>query len=470
MSSFRILDKDLDRIANAESAGLHSLRAASRLGLALAFAATVAVVGAVVSGGAAPGLVIAGVLVAAFLALTIGANDMANALGPAVGAGAVSMGRGLALVALAEIAGAMLAGGRVSETLSTGILPAELMLHGPEPAAVMLAAMGAAAVWIALATWAGAPVSTTHAIVGGIAGAGLSVYGPMALNWRGLAGIATGWVASPILAALTGAALLAVLRRAIHRAPDRNRAASRWLPWMVGFMAAVLTVNALSLGGAGPGLVVAATAALSAGATLAARIRMAGELAADQGGRQILDRLLGPPLVLGAVLIGFSHGSNDVGNIVAPLAVLVRSAALLPEADPTSVWMLGLGGGGIALGALLFGRRLVHMVGSRITRLNAPRALCVALATSLTVLTATRLGLPVSTTHVAVGGVFGVGFYREWEERRSRKVRTRADLPPEELHRRRLVRRAALVRTLAAWVVTMPAAGVLAAGIARMMA
>ena len=183
-----------------------------------------------------------------------------------------------------------------------------------------------------------------------------------------------------------------------------------------------------------------------------------------------MTRLHGPTkaatLGVGAVLIGFSHGSNDVANIAAPLGVLLRSAGLLAGAEPFAAWLLALGGTGIALGALLFGRRAVHMVGSRISRLNTPRALCVALATALTVLAATRLGLPVSTTHVAVGGVFGVGFYREWEERRFRRPRPRQPLPPEELHRRRLVRRAALVRTLAAWVVTMPAVGALAATLA----
>ncbi|SDK49216.1 inorganic phosphate transporter [Paracoccus chinensis] len=471
MSSFRTLDKDLDRVANAESAGVHSLRAVSRLGLALTFAALVALVGAVVTGGtAAPGMMIAGLLVAAFLALTIGANDVANALGPAVGAGAVSMKTGLLLVALAEVAGAMLAGGRVTETLTTGILPAELMLQGTAPATVMLAAMLAAASWIALATWAGAPVSTTHAVVGGIAGAGLAVFGPGALYWGGLARIATVWVASPIAAALVGAALLAVLRHLIHRAPDRTEAAVRWLPWLVGVIAAVLAVNALTLGGARPALVIVATLAIGAGAVLAARIRMAGELAAGHPSRQMLDRLLGPPLVLGAILMGFGHGSNDVANIVAPLAVLVRAAAMWPEAGPASLRLLALGGAGIAVGALLFGRRIVHMVGSRITRLNTARALCVLLATSLTVLVATRLGMPVSTTHVAVGGVFGVGFYREWEERRFRRTRPRKPLPPEELHRRRLVRRSAVLRTLAAWVVTLPAAGALAAVIARVIA
>lgn len=471
MAEFRFLDKDLDRIANAESAGLHSARPVFRLGLALTFAAIVAVLGSVAGNAAASGLLIAGVLVAAFLALSIGANDVANALGPPVGAGAISMGAGLVLVAMAEVAGAMLAGGRVTETLSTGILPAELMLQGTEPATVMLAAMLAAAIWIAMATWAGAPVSTTHAVVGGIAGAGLAVFGPDALNWRGLAGIATGWIASPLVAGATGAALLAVLRRLIYRVSDRRGAAMRWLPWVVGLISTVLTVNALSLGGAGAPVVLAATLAIAAASVLAARIRMAGELAAGHPGGQMLDRLRGPPLVLGAILMGFSHGSNDVANIVAPLAVLGGATGVWPEAAPTSIRLLALGGIGIALGALLFGRRLVHMVGSRITRLNTARALCVSLATSLTVLAATRLGMPVSTTYVAVGGVFGVGFYREWEERRFRsaKTRSRKPLPPEELHRRRLVRRAAVLRTLAAWVVTLPAAGGLAAAIALMI-
>lgn len=470
MAEFRILDKDLDRMANAESAGLHSTRAVVRLGLALTFAAMVAIIGTL-AGAAPSGMLAGGLLVAAFLALSIGANDVANALGPPVGAGAISMGAGLTLVALAEIAGAVLAGERVTETLTTGILPAGLMQQGVEPAAVMLAAMLAAAIWIALATWAGAPVSTTHAVVGGIAGAGLAVFGPEALQWRGLAGIATAWVAAPVVAALTGAALLGLLRRAIHRAPDRTRAAAHWLPWVVGCIAAVLTVNALSLNGVSAPAIAMATAAVSAASVLAARLRMAGEIAAGHPDRQMLDRLLGPPLVLGAILMGFSHGSNDVANIVAPLAVLGRSTALWPEAEPTSIRLLALGGAGIALGALLFGRRLVHMVGSRITRLNTARALCVSLATSLTVLAATRMGMPVSTTHVAVGGVFGVGFYREWEERRFRsaKTRIRAPLPPEELHRRRLVRRAAVLRTLAAWVVTLPAAGALAAIIAWMI-
>ena len=462
----RVLDKDLDRIANAESAGIQTRGPVIRLGIAMTFAALVTVVGAGMAGVAAPGVMAAGVMVAAFLALSIGANDVANALGPAVGARAIPMGVGLAAVALAEIAGALAAGGRVSQTLSTGILSPDLMVQGAAPGTVMLAAMLAAAIWITLATWAGAPVSTTHAIVGGIAGAGVAVFGAGAPDWPAILQIAAGWVVSPIIAALIGAAALALLRARVHRAPDRIDAAARWLPRVVAAMAAVLSLYALTLTGA-DALLAGVTGAMAAGAgwVWAAR-RIARERAAGHRAAQMLDRLFGPPLVAGALLIAFGHGANDVGNIVAPLAVIALSAADWQPAATMPPAMLATGAIGIALGAALFGRRLVRMVGSRITRLNPARALCVSLATALTVLGATWMALPVSTTHVTVGGVFGVGFYREWEERRHRRAEARKPLPPEELDRRRLVRRATVLRTLAAWAVTVPVTGMMAAAIA----
>lgn len=476
---FRFLDKDLDRIANAESAGLHSARPVRRLGVALIFAAVAALAGTAVLGADVPGPLIAGMLIAAFLAISIGANDVSNALGPAVGAGAVSMGAGLAAVALAEVAGAMLAGGRVSQTLSTGVLPADLMLTGTAPATVMLAAMLAAALWIVLATWAGAPVSTTHATVGGIAGAGVAVFGVAAPDWLGIARIASGWMVSPLLAGLLAAALLAFLRARIMRAPDRIAAAAFWLPLIVAVVVPVMLLLALGEAGLPAGWTAALTAATSAAAWAAARIRIRAELARSAPtARKLLDRLFGPPLVLGAVMMGFAHGANDVANVAAPLAVIAQASKGWPAAGLTGGWAgtawvaLAIGGGGIALGALLFGRRLVRMIGSRITRLNTGRALCVAFATALTVFGASRLGLPVSTTHVAVGGVFGVGFYREWEERHLRpRLRAAADLPPAlpDEGRRRLVRRSALVRTLAAWMVTVPACGTLAAILARVI-
>ena len=464
---FRFLDKDLDKVANAESAGVYSTRPLLRLGLALTFAAAVTVAGAVATGAGGSWMLAAGLMVGAFLALSIGANDVANALGPAVGGGAVSMRTGLIAVALAEIAGALTAGARVSETLSTDILRPDLGADGAA-ATVMLAATLAAGFWIWLATWAGAPVSTTHAIVGGIAGAGVARLGLDAPHWAGVARIALGWVASPLIAAVIGAALLAFLRARIHHAPDRIAAAMRWLPRVVGAGAAVLATYALTLWGAPEMPLSLALVALAGVAAWAVtRARMRSQRMSGLRPREATERMFGPSLIAAALLIGFGHGANDVGNVVAPLATIARAADVGAALPAAPLW-LATGALGFALGAALYGRRLVRMVGSRITRLNPARALCVSLATALVLLGATWLGLPVSTTHVAVGGVFGVGFYREWDERRTQRSQ-RPALPPEELHRRRLVRRTAVLRTLAAWAVTVPITGSLAAAIAWAM-
>lgn len=470
---FRILDRDLERIADRDSAGTSLSGPVLKAGLALMFAALASLAATAFVGvpdiagtfagpaGGAAALAPA-VMIGAFLALSIGANDSANALGPAVGAGAISVRAGLLLVALAEIAGALTAGARVGETLSSGIIdPA--MLGQPGADQVMLAAMIAAAAWIALATWAGAPVSTTHAIVGGIAGAGIAVFGIEGTSWRGLMLIAFGWVFSPIIAALIAAAMLALLRAAIHRAPDPAAAAARWLPAAVGAVATVLTAYALTVSGCSAVALAVAVPLAAVAAWWLARRRVALAQAADLRPRQAMERLFGPPLVAAAVLIAFGHGANDVGNVAAPLAVIASGGGTV-----AAPW-LATAALGFALGATLFGRRLVRMVGTKITRLNPARSLCVTLATALVLLGATWAGLPVSTTHVAVGGVLGVGFYREWEERRFHRNAASAPLPPEELHRLRLVRRDAVLRTLAAWAITVPIAGGLSMALVLVM-
>lgn len=166
-------------------------------------------------------------------------------------------------------------------------------------------------------------------------------------------------------------------------------------------------------------------------------------------------------MLLAVTLMGFAHGANDVANIAGPLSVIVASSGISQGAGSVSTFILLAAGAGIATGTLLFGRRLVQMVGSGITRLNPVRAFCVSLATGTTVLGASWAGLPVSATHIAIGAVFGLGFFRETLDRRRQK--THEPMPIEERRRRRLVRRSHVVTILAAWVVTLPATGLLAA-------
>lgn len=476
------LDKDLERISAAERAGVQSLRALTRTGIAVLFVAVMVVVaaGMAARGGTAAlgnhvgvATVAAGMALAIYFALTIGANDVSNSLSPAVGSGAIGLRAGLALVAVAEIAGAVLAGERVSATLSLRIVNSAQLLADGQAAPAMLAALLAAAIWMNLATWAGAPVSTTHSIVGGIAGAGVAVYGLSAVNWGGVAVIALGWIASPVAAALVAAGLLALVRERIGMAADRAAAARRWLPAMVAALTA-LAAGMLIGGPLGQGKAVSLVLMLAIGAAvrvaalahLNRRIAAAALIGAEPRQRD----LFAVPLVLAAVLMAFAHGANDASNVTAPLGLILAAAGQAGGAPAGSALQpiaTLAAGGGLALGGLLFGRRLVVMVGSRITRLNPVRAFCVSLGTSAVVIGASWLGLPVSTTHVAVGGVFGVGFYREWEDRR--RKRDRKALPVEETRRRTLVRRAHVRRILFAWAITLPASASLAALFGTMM-
>jgi len=181
-----------------------------------------------------------------------------------------------------------------------------------------------------------------------------------------------------------------------------------------------------------------------------------------------LKALFGLPLVISAALLSFAHGANDVANAVGPLAAIVHAEEFGAVTAKVSIpaWVMIIGAFGISFGLVLFGPRLIRMVGSQITKLNPMRAYCVALSAAFTVIVASWLGLPVSSTHIAVGGVFGVGFFREWHaERRARQI-TR-DRPPakrlaaEERRRRKLVRRSHFMTIVAAWIVTVPAAALL---------
>ena len=460
---FHTLDKDLQRVTNTERAIMHSARPVFRLGIALIFVAAATLAATeFFAGQPSASIIAAGVAVAAYLALSIGANDVSNSLGPAVGAGAIGMTTGLVLVAVMEVAGAVIAGSAITTTLTEGLV-GNALGQGAATAWMMLAALLAAGIWISLATWVNAPVSTTHSVVGAIAGAGLATFGMQAVNWPAMGMIALGWVASPVIAGLIAAGLLAALRNRVMDRPDRVAAGRLWLPVMVALSTGLLgAVGALAWHGLeaitilGIGLVAGALGWLYAHIRIDRLIRM------EHGEGLAMKRLLGLPLAATALVLGFAHGANDTANIAAPLTIILNSTAEGTGGGvPHARLVLLLAGLGIALGIVLFGRRLVQMVGSRITRLNPGRALCISLATAITVLGFSSLGLPVSTTHIAVGGVFGVGFYREWRDRRLSK--SRDPLPVEERRRRHLVRRSHVRTILGAWLVTVPAAASLAA-------
>lgn len=474
VNQWKTLDKDLKRIGLMEEATQFVARPLVAPGLALAFIVLAGVVAGILM-GAQPGqlIVIAAAAIGAYMALNIGANDVANNMGPAVGANALTLGGALLIAAVFETAGALIAGGDVVKTVSTGILAPSAVPDAAHFVWAMMAALLAAALWLHLATWLGAPVSTTHSIVGGVVGAGVAAAGFGAVNWSAIGTIAASWVISPLLGGAIAALFLAFIKAQIIYVDDRIAAARRWVPVLIGIMSGAFATY-LALKGLKKVIEISLGEAVLIGLALgflgwAVSVPMVRHQSEGMENRKkSLKKLFTLPLVASAALLSFAHGANDVANAVGPLAAIVHAVEVGTLADKVTipVWVMVVGALGISVGLVLFGPRLIRLVGSEITKLNAMRAFCVALSAAITVIVASWLGLPVSSTHIAVGAIFGVGFYREWHaERRARLLGLQKGkaVPPEERSRRLLVRRAHMMTVVAAWVVTVPASAALSA-------
>ncbi len=480
------LDKDLEKYDFFESASAVISRGLVAPGLGLLFLVLALGFASIyVSDEPGSAIVLIAAVIGAYMALNIGANDVANNVGPAVGSKALTMGGAILIAIVFESAGALIAGGDVVSTISKGIIDPHSVSDPSIFIWAMMAALVSAALWINLATWVGAPVSTTHSVVGGVVGAGIAAVGLSAVNWPTMGSIAASWIISPVLGGVIAASFLAFIKTAIIYQDDKIAAARRWVPLLISIMAGTFATY-LALKGLKKVIEIDMTTALMIGFGTAAitmlvtRPLIRRQSEGLENRNQSLRTLFRIPLVCSAALLSFAHGANDVANAVGPLAAIVHSVEIGGVAATVSIplWVMVIGAFGISFGLLLFGPKLIRMVGQQITRLNPMRAYCVALAAAITVIIASGLGLPVSSTHIAIGGVFGVGFFREWYTKNSKRRRayvsrnTRTfESPEDDLDTpvypagRKLVRRSHFLTIIAAWVVTVPAAATLSAGI-----
>ncbi len=494
------LDKDLGRLADIEEATGFVVRGFLAPGLALVFLMLAAAAAAIyVFGQPQAIIVVIAAAMAAYLAMNIGANDVANNVGPAVGAKAMTMVSALIIAAIFETAGALIAGDAVVATISSNIIQPEVISDPAVLIRLMLAGLVSSALWINFATWIGAPVSTTHSIVGGVVGAGAAAAGLGAVDWLSMTTIATSWVVTPVLGAAVAIVFQAFIKTFIIYQDDKIKAARRWVPLLVALMAgsfATYLVTKLFSGAGAWATTLVGTACFLLAWALSHRSVLAQSQGLENRNRS-LRKLFRLPLIGSAALLSFAHGANDVANAVGPLAAIVDAAGKSEIVDVVSIpfWVMLIGALGISCGLLLYGPKLVRVVGGEITKLNPMRAFSVALAVAIIVIVASWFGLPVSSTHIAVGAVFGVGFFREWyiehsthrraylERRRQLKTAGKAgsknesieddedDDDPrkgpssEEIVRRRLVRRAHVRTIVMAWATTVPASALLAASI-----
>ena len=408
-----------------------------RLGLALFFMVIVLSYSFLSTGGIPNNLFLAiAALFGAYMAMNIGANDVANNVGPAVGSKALTMGGAIVIAAVFEASGALIAGGEVVKTIKKGII--DISAFGGNTDSfiwAMMAALLAAAVWLNLATMAKAPVSTTHSIVGGVMGAGIAAAGFGIVAWGTMAKIAASWVISPVLGGVIAAIFLFAIKKTIVYKENKIEAALKWVPVFVAIMSWAF-VTYLTLKGLKkiwphivdififlpqaekPSFTVAATFGLLVAIVVyflvkKTVLKRSSKLKNSRNGVNILFTV---PLIFAAALLSFAHGANDVANAIGPLAAIndaVMTGGISSKAG-IPLWVMAVGALGIAIGLTLYGPKLIRTVGSEITELDQMRAFSVAMAASITVIIASQLGLPVSSTHIAIGGIFGVGFLREY--------------------------------------------------------
>ncbi len=512
---------EFKNIADLQKASSRGQKEIFKLGMGLLFVLAIMLYTTInleVSGTQGSILIIAA-MIAGYMAMNIGANDVANNVAPAVGSKSLTMTSAIIIAAVFEMMGALVAGGDVVSTIRGGIIDQKLITDGNRFIWVMTSALLAGALWLNFATMVGAPVSTTHSIVGAVLGAGLAAGGINVVNWPVMGGIVLSWVVSPLLGGLVAAGFLYWIKRSITYQSDMIAAAKRTVPLLIGIMSCAFTTYLILKGFNKIWKVEFLTASVIGvviGVLTWLIVRPLVNLRAQsiEPNKAGINSLFTVPLIFSAALLSFAHGANDVANAVGPLAAIVDTViqgSVSTKAD-IPLWVMIVGALGISLGLTLYGPKLIRTVGGEITELDQMRAFCIAMSASLTVIVASQLGLPVSSTHIAIGGIFGVGFLRErLKTQYARMIEyirmhhsgedkemveqfllkfSQADMASKKLilkqlkinaaevllskkerkkmkrvYREELVKRSAVYKIFAAWIITVPASALMAAGI-----
>lgn len=364
-----------------------------------------------------------------FMAWGIGANDVSNAMGTSVGSRALTMKQAIIIAMVFEFAGAYLAGGEVTETIRSGIVELDIMSSHPDLFVYgMLSSLLAAGSWLLIASILGWPVSTTHSIVGaiiGFAAVGISVD---AVQWGQVWGIVGSWIITPVIAGFISFWIFRSVQHLILDTEDPFGNAKRYIPFYmfaVGFFLSMVTLlkglkyvlkeHHIEFGFIQAVVIAALIGIAVAGIGIYLLSRINQDTHADKSNRfSSVERVFGVLMIFTACSMAFAHGSNDVANAVGPVAAViavvqagaVETKALVPS------WVLLLGATGIVIGLATYGYKVMVTIGKKITELTPSRGFAAEMAAAATVVIASGIGLPISTTHTLVGAVLGVGLAR----------------------------------------------------------
>ncbi len=361
-----------------------------------------------------------------FMAWGIGANDVANAMATSVGSRVLTIRRAILVAAVFEFLGAYLAGASVTSTIRSGIVDPGLFAGQAEMLVLgMLASLLAAGSWLLLATFKGWPVSTTHTIVGGIVGFACVSLDVSAVQWGQVFAIGSSWVVSPLLAGTAAYLLFRSVQWLILDTEDAFGNARRFVPGYIFLTGFIISLITLSKGLKHVGLTLSTgqstLIALGLGGLLMlggiffiARIRQQPEENRDFQFTSV-ERVFAVMMVVTACSMAFAHGSNDIANAIGPVAAVVSTVQAAGNVAGESAiphWVLLGGACGIVAGLTMWGYRVIGTVGRGITELTPSRGFACELSTAATVVFASSMGLPVSTTHTLVGAILGVGLVK----------------------------------------------------------
>ncbi|QHG19472.1 inorganic phosphate transporter [Nostoc sp. ATCC 53789] len=401
-------------------------------------------------------------LLAFYVAWNLGANDVANAMGTSVGSKAVTLKQAIIIAGVLEFTGAVLFGHEVTETLATKIANPALFAATPQILVTgMVTVLISCGVWLQIATSRGLPVSSSHAVVGAIAGFSWVALGVGAIDWASIGLISIGWVLTPLISGAIAALFYSQIKHWILDQPNQVVQLQEWIPWLSTALLGVFGVIVLpsltqpltnfvieQVGFTIPShdipLLTGAVAAV--GLTIISWRQLGDKRDKGEILPNPVERLFARFQLLSACFVAFAHGSNDVGNAIAPLAAIVyinRTGSVPTDGLTIPLWILILGGAGIVGGLAVWGKKVIATIGENIIVLQPSSGFCAELATATTILIASRLGLPVSTSHALVGGVVGIGLVQNIK---SIKFQT-------------------LKGIAAAWLITIPVSALLSAAI-----
>jgi inorganic phosphate transporter, PiT family len=404
---------------------------------------------------------------ALYVACNLGANDVANSMGTSVGSKAITLKQAIVIAGVLEFTGAVLFGRQVSSTLATSIADPDLFVSQPQTLLLgMIAVLISCGLWLQIATAKNLPVASSHAVVGAIAGFSWVAAGAQAVKWSSIGAISLAWVITPVVSATVAAGFYLLIKRWILEREQPLIQLQQWMPWLSLILVSVFGVIVLppvvetlpldflpdvprhdftlGLGG------IAALAITLGGWRKLGRESVAMESATSAKTQEVVERQLARFQLLSACCVAFAHGSNDVGNAIAPLATILyiqRTGSVPQSSLEIPLWVLILGGVGIVTGLAIWGKQVIATIGEGIIKLEPSSGFAAELATAATILIASRFGLPVSTSHALVGAVVGVGAVKNWH-----------DLSLSTLKSIGL-----------AWIVTIPIATLLSAGIFTML-